>query len=270
MLALLPMLGWELVCPLIAMISIAVGCGPSLALMRQVRGLPVEARRQSHAVKDFYRDWRSVKELGRAWAVRVLLKLRLQRGVAAWGGRTFALAVFVALFAFVASGFGNVLAGPLLSLTKSTRLPVATILVVNDLVKFPGAALGSWLTRMVGPRRASFALLLSLCFSFALFAVARPMWSVPYVVTALIGFCSFFEAAWKVRLFALFMGLTRSESKATQYSVYMAATNFSKSWAAAGAALLATTDNVAAMYVVAVAAQLVILIPLRRLYEKRR
>jgi len=134
---------------------------------------------------------------------------------------------------------------------------IGTLTFVDTPVSVVGALLGGFLGDRIGARKTMALGMAGMALAMAVFAATRSLWPS---MTFLIGFTivsSLCQYAYGAAALGFFMSLSNPAVGATQFSVYMAATNLTYSWTAKVGGWLGETVGVPQTFALAAAIQLV-------------
>lgn len=134
---------------------------------------------------------------------------------------------------------------------------IGTLTFIDTPVSVVGALLGGFLGDRIGARRTMGIGMAGMALAMAVFAVSRTLWPS---MTFLVGFTivsSLCQYAYSAAALGFFMTLSNPAVGATQFSVYMAATNLTYSWTAKAGGWFGEHVGVAQTFALGAAIQLV-------------
>ncbi len=178
-----------------------------------------------------------------------------------WRSFAFATPLFaIAIALFTPAGYalaGAVLTPTLRSDVKLSEEAIGTLTFLDTPLGIGGALLGGFLADRVGPRKTMAAFMAGLALSLAIFAATRPWWSSMVLLVAFTILSSISQYAYNAASLGFFMTLSNPLAGATQFAVYMAATNFTYSLTAKAGGWMADNWGVPRTFAIAAVIQLV-------------
>lgn len=140
---------------------------------------------------------------------------------------------------------------------KLSEEAIATIGAVGPFASVGGALLGGTLADKWGARKVMGGFMVAIAMALAVFSALPSLWpSLTFLIAWSVAH-DFFISAYSAASFGLFMSLSNPAIGATQFAVFMAATNLTYSWTAYAGGVIADRFGVPATFAVGAIIQIV-------------